>query len=358
MGRIAQTGAAGLACLLATLTACTGRQFPGPEAQIPRFQTPLAKAETPYWMTCPEVLGPAAQSDIADDPFTRLRAERPAAGGAEDPALYASVRFLPAAYAMAEAFDRGRTPEAAFPADALILKALVLGKPGRDTERRRRARRSRTLYGFWARDLQTDTDLIVLRGTLRPGAWARSVEASQIPYPDADNGAQVHKEFLDLHNALTFDRGTFKGSLATALQDGAFAGRRVTVTGHSLGGALAILIATELARSGQVTGTDLITVGAPRPGNGIFRGMNRAIDSAVRICNAPDLVPMLPPSTEDITYVHVGEARPYSSFDYADTLINGVSRNNTQVECWHSIDAHAWMLDHSHKGRGDRACWK
>ncbi len=366
---LGKTRIVGLACLLITLAGCIEGANQSAGAPTPILQVPLGKARIPFWMSCPDTIGADLQDVVTrtlgadlQDAITRmpapLRSVRPRTEGAEDRNLYRDVRLVGVAYTMLEAAERGRPPEEGLAAEALTLRALIVGKPDLTLERQRRPRRNETLRGFWATDPKTDTDFVVLRGALRPRAWARAVEAMQVPYPNADNGAQVHGPFLELYNALALDRGPFEGPLAAAIQNGAFNQRRVTVTGHGVGGALAILIATALARAPQEISTHLITVAAPRPGNGAFRGLTRAIDTAVRICNMPDLVPMLPPSTPDMTYVHVGTLRRYSSFDYDDDLNNAVNRTGTQIDCWHSLDAYAWMLDHGHDRRGIGACWK
>ncbi len=321
-------------------------------------EVPLATSDAPPdWMTCPDEVAEPIRRD-SDEDTVRLRQVRPAAGGTQDPDLYAVARYISNMYEMYDVFDEDGDPETAFPSDVLTLNALIYGNPGRSTERGLRARRTRTIYGFWATDKASGEDVIVIRGTLTPREWMKNLQVTQRAFPPDAEGARVHRGFLDIYKSFDLDRGPFEGSFADAIEGGAFAGRTLVVTGHSLGGALATLAATEMARAGETAQTRLVTVASPRVGNGAFREAAGDIDTARRICNLPDLVPMVPFSTRRITYVHVGEPVRYSSFDFEDELDSNLESKGQQVLCWHSIDTYGWMLDNTHKGRSTPECWR
>ena len=80
---------------------------------------------------------------------------------------------------------------------------------------------------------------------------------------------------------------------------------RLFVTGHSLGGALAVLTALALARCGHVPDA-VYTQGMPRPGNAAFaEGYNAVLgDRTYRLVYGDDLVPTVPPG--GLGYRHVG----------------------------------------------------
>ncbi len=313
--------------------------------------------ETPVWMTCPDEIGLPAREG-SDEDTNSLRAVRPSAGGEENADLHAVVQFLPGVYVMYDAFDADEDPVSAFPSDQLTLNALIIGNPGRATERGLRAKRNRTFYGYWATNPATNEDVIVIRGTITPREWIRNIQATQRDLPKADNGARVHKGFQEIYKTFELDRGPYEGDFLDAVDAGAFSDRPVVITGHSLGGALAVLTATDIARFDDKAETRLITVASPRVGNEAFRDVAGAIGSAVRICNMPDLVPMVPPSGNRITYVHVGEPALYSSFDYDSTLINETESKGDQILCWHGIDTYTWMLDHDHEWTYAPQCWR
>ena len=74
-------------------------------------------------------------------------------------------------------------------------------------------------------------------------------------------------------------------------------GHEIWITGHSLGGALAVLLAATLGETGRSV-AGLYTFGAPRVGNGAFADrLNAHMADAAhwRVANSGDLVPHVPP---------------------------------------------------------------
>ena len=72
---------------------------------------------------------------------------------------------------------------------------------------------------------------------------------------------------------------------------------QLTVTGHSLGGALAILCAVDLQYNfgNRISKIDVYTFGAPKVGNDGFReSFNRRVPNSYRFVNGMDIVPALP----------------------------------------------------------------
>ena len=73
------------------------------------------------------------------------------------------------------------------------------------------------------------------------------------------------------------------------------ADKRVVVTGHSLGGALATFCALDLKLQHSETDLQLYTLGSPRVGNdGFFTFFHNWIGDSVRVVHAHDIVPSLP----------------------------------------------------------------
>jgi hypothetical protein len=92
------------------------------------------------------------------------------------------------------------------------------------------------------------------------------------------------------------------GGLASHLERMAWAhteGRPLLVTGHSKGGALALLAAMKLANLGaaELTPAAVVSFGAPRAGNASFAAAYQAVmgDRTWRVEYRDDLVPHLPP---------------------------------------------------------------
>jgi triacylglycerol lipase len=129
------------------------------------------------------------------------------------------------------------------------------------------------------------------------------------PYEEeSSSGAKMHGGFASaymsvrerIHNYL-------KNHAATSL----------TVTGHSLGGALAILCAVDIQYnfSNQVNNIDIYTFGAPRVGNNGFReSFNRRVPNSYRFVYGMDIVPALP--------------RPWQGYRHVDTEYRLGSRFN------------------------------
>ncbi len=83
--------------------------------------------------------------------------------------------------------------------------------------------------------------------------------------------------------------------------------RRVFVTGHSLGGALAILCALDLSHGGDAGDVSCVVFGAPRVGNRAFaHAYNSLVGDSLRIECGNDAVCKLPPAL--FGYRHGGRA--------------------------------------------------
>ena len=138
--------------------------------------------------------------------------------------------------------------------------------------------------------------LIAFRGSESRADWLTNLQAATDPGPLP--GTRVHQGFQNaLYPAML--------TVYRTLRDMQDKGQTVWLTGHSLGGALAVLAAAMLCDNGvEVSG--VYTYGAPRTGNGAFareldlhlcdeRGRGRPHPRAFRVVNAPDLVPHVPP---------------------------------------------------------------
>ena len=96
---------------------------------------------------------------------------------------------------------------------------------------------------------------------------------------------------------------------------GAAAGGRLFIVGHSLGGALAVVAAQRLVRSGVVAPdriAGVYTLGCPRVGDARFAqyycaaGEGGLADRTVRLVQGDDIVPRLPPAEAPFGFRHVG----------------------------------------------------
>lgn len=108
-----------------------------------------------------------------------------------------------------------------------------------------------------------------------------------------DKSIKVHKGFYENYNNVL-------EKVIDVAKD--FKGK-ILLTGHSLGGAIATLIALFLKSNLNNQNIDLITFGTPRVGNKAFsKKVNELFPNALRIVYRRDIVPHLP--TLFIGYVH------------------------------------------------------
>jgi triacylglycerol lipase len=124
----------------------------------------------------------------------------------------------------------------------------------------------------------------------------------------------------DLHSGFQAAVTTVWPAIKTAIKNRAASEQPVFFTGHSLGGALAI-IAAELALSDpelQVPATAVYTFGSPRVGGQTFFDSYKPLGGVTfRLVHGSDVVPTVPPSLP-VDFRHVGEAIQCSSGDLFD----------------------------------------
>ncbi|CAA7409265.1 unnamed protein product [Spirodela intermedia] len=130
----------------------------------------------------------------------------------------------------------------------------------------------------------------------------------------------------------------------------------LTVTGHSLGGALALLNAHEAAAGGipGLSHVSVVSFGAPRVGNAAFVGELEELGVKVlRVVNQQDLVPRLPGAffNEDL-----GKIFPVESLDWVyshagvelevDTTSSPyLKQSMTDLPAFHSLETYLHLVD-------------
>jgi len=143
------------------------------------------------------------------------------------------------------------------------------------------------LQGFWC--VHDEVALLAFRGTSNPRQWIRDARFFPAPYP----WGRLHVGFRNGVNAHTADLRKFMN--AAAAGSAAF----VWMTGHSLGGALAVISASKLTLLGPpaVVPPRVYTYGQPRVGLSGFaeRFKQEFPERLVRFINEDDIVPRVPP---------------------------------------------------------------
>ena len=147
--------------------------------------------------------------------------------------------------------------------------------------------------------------IIVFRGTEQQAGYTSQVRdfiktdfnIAKTAAPELGSGVEVHTGFWNAFREV-------RDHLITVVKQRQTANQKIWITGHSLGGAMAVLAAISLqCRNIPVQG--LYTYGCPRVGNERFRNLFSRMN-VQRYVYALDLVPMAP---DDLFmgYRHVGK---------------------------------------------------
>ncbi len=177
--------------------------------------------------------------------------------------------------------------------------------------------------------------IAAFRGTQTAFEWLHDAEFLLTDYPFAPNSGQTESGFTMLYASCK--TGTDDGSprVADALRAYA-AGRSVQITGHSLGAALATLLAPEAAALLPNSRVSSVTLGSPRVGDRTFAGtFNTLLPDSWRIANREDIATYLPPAFTG--YAHVG----------AEYLITSVQKTRRNLGCRHALETYLYLLSPS-----------
>ncbi|HVY92603.1 MAG TPA: lipase family protein [Bryobacteraceae bacterium] len=155
-------------------------------------------------------------------------------------------------------------------------------------------------FGFMA--VREKVIYIAIRGTQSLDEWIKDFDAAPVEL----NNYAVHAGFNAVLESLF-------PSIRQAIWSLARADFEICVIGHSLGAALASLIALKLS-AGTSLPVNCIAFASPRVGDANFgRAVRRSID-LLRVTNTKDLVTHVPPRPE---YVHAGDAVAFDGWDFA-----------------------------------------
>ena len=160
----------------------------------------------------------------------------------------------------------------------------------------------RRSFGFIAQSTQ-DTSVFVaaIRGTEKLIEWLIDAEFVPTPFTAAPNGGNVDDGFYSIYKTLNGVLPTGDVTdVRTFIKEQATNGTLV-VTGHSLGGAVANMLALDVAINAPVAHLVLYTLAAPRTGDQDFVNCFGAnVPASYRVFNEADIVPKLPPRYEQV----------------------------------------------------------
>jgi predicted lipase len=193
------------------------------------------------------------------------------------------------------------------------------------------------VFGFIAR---SGSDVVVaIRGTEGIFEWIMDFAFFPVPFPFF-NAGRTERGFTGFYS--TFRTGPdnthprVSETLSGLVADGTV--ETLRITGHSLGSALATLLALDVAGNGIFAAPNVFTFASPRVGDKVFAGTyDSLVQNSWRISNLNDIVPQLPPAFGGFGYVHVDAEVPINS--------DVTSRHN--LRCWHDLRTYLNTLDAS-----------
>lgn len=178
-------------------------------------------------------------------------------------------------------------------------------------------------FGFTAYNNQTNDIIVAFRGSYDFMNWYSDFDYFMIPYPNsgAPQGAQVHGGFYNAYQSLA---DQVFSSVQTLLKERPTAS--LTITGHSLGGAMATFAAVQAKELKITNKINFYSYGSPRTGNPQFADYIMTLypnGAYQRVVHYDDIVPHLPITA--MGFYHAGNEVWYDQS--GDTLQYKVCQN-------------------------------
>jgi hypothetical protein len=220
----------------------------------------------------------------------------------------------------------------------------------------------KVITSFYGNDLATDTNpargndivsfglilqapnndvVIAIRGTDGIWEWVDDAEFLSVKCPFLAGAGNTEDGFTAIYNSLRITTDPASTRLAAGLANLPFNKPigAVTICGHSLGGALATLLALDTVANTAFKPVTVYTYASPRVGNPSFADTyNQVVPNTFRIANRMDLVPKLP-------------LPPF--YEHVNTLYEILPAGKVKLEvvCEHHLTTYLFLLS-SLAGKG------
>jgi len=138
--------------------------------------------------------------------------------------------------------------------------------------------------------------IIAIRGTVGYMEWIHDAQFLLVPCPFMPSAGNTEDGFTEMYSSMRIGMDATSSTVAKAMTPATFKRpvTSVTICGHSLGGALATLLALDVAVNSPFF-PSAFTYASPRTGDPQFvRTYNHLVPNTVRIANRLDAVPNLP----------------------------------------------------------------
>jgi pimeloyl-ACP methyl ester carboxylesterase len=184
--------------------------------------------------------------------------------------------------------------------------------------------------------------VITIRGTSGIDEWLHDAEFLQVTCPFLPGAGETEDGFTAMYNSLRASIAPGAPPLVAALATLPFApaATSITICGHSLGGALATLLALDTAANTGFKDPTLYTYASPRTGNPSFADtFNQVVKNSFRIANRIDLVPKLPlPPDYDHTDA-LYELNPIQLLPFPPKILVRAT-----ISCEHALNSYLYLL--------------
>ena len=183
--------------------------------------------------------------------------------------------------------------------------------------------------------------VVAIRGTEGILEWMQDARFLPLPCPFLAGAGHTDDGFTSMYLSCTV--GTEPGSLSVAKALAGLPWRTpvasLTICGHSLGGALATLLALDVAANTPFHDLAAYTYASPRTGDETFVSMySHVVQRSCRVANRMDLVPKLPTPP---LYEHVSALFELNPVVFAlppRILVK------PEIACEHSLDSYLHLL--------------
>jgi len=184
--------------------------------------------------------------------------------------------------------------------------------------------------------------VIAIRGTEGIKEWITDAEFLLVTCPFLAGAGQTEDGFTAMYNSLATSAAAGSPSVVGALATLPFQQpvSSVTVCGHSLGGALATLLALDMAANTTFTDPTVYTYASPRTGDPSFASTyDQVVKNTFRIANRLDLVPKLPlpPAYEHVNTLY--ELNPIQLLPLPPKILV-----KTDLTCEHVLNSYLYLL--------------
>jgi hypothetical protein len=189
---------------------------------------------------------------------------------------------------------------------------------------------------------QTGDAVIAIRGTEGILEWIHDAEFDLVPCPFLAGAGHTEDGFTAMYESLRTEAEPGSPTVVAALAKLPFPRpvSSVTICGHSLGGALATLLALDVAANTVFSHPSVYSYGSPRTGDSLFASTyNQVVTDSYRIANRLDIVPALPPP---VGYEHVlnpYELNPIRLVPFPPKILV-----KSTLTCEHSLATYLYLL--------------